>query len=360
MAASARAYVRGNTVQFYEWLLSKSVQATIPAGPDIWISGDCHTGNLGPVADVEAHIDIQIRDFDQTVIGNPAHDLLRLGLSLAMAARSSDLSEVTTALMLEETIDGYLSGLTCHSPRVDPNDIEPIRSVMRDAKNRQWRHLAEEGVEDVRPTIPPGPKFWKLASKENEELQRLFDEHGLHQLIQTLHMWQKGSIRYVFVFITVIFQLHHHAQYLRAPRRFEDLLALYPCHHRQFPSFTCHAFNRTAHPQGGALAGNSLSLLAEDEDQLVRLIAHNPKQKSIERKTQQLDAIGRLVRERYSISANECLYFLEVERTDAFRFPANALGRWMQGGKEPPALRKESRSSKLNSRSAHLSRRAYG
>ena len=108
------------------------------------------------------------------------------------------------------------------------------------------------------------------------------------------------------------------------------------------------------------LSPETVCLLAEDEDQLVRLIAHNPKQKSIESKTQQLDAIGRLVRERYSISANECLYFLEVERTDAFRFPANALGRWMQGGKEPPALRKESRSSKLNSRSAHLSRRAYG
>ena len=179
MATSAHAYVRGNTVQFYEWLRSKSVQASIPAGPDIWICGDCHTGNLGPVADVEGNIDIQIRDLDQTVIGNPAHDLLRLGLSLAMAARSSDLPGVTTALMLEEMIDGYLSGLTGHSPTVDPKDIEPIRKVMKEAKNRQWRHLAEERIEDVKPTIPLGPKFWKLASKETKELQQHFDEHGL-------------------------------------------------------------------------------------------------------------------------------------------------------------------------------------
>ena len=186
MAMSAHAYVRGNTVQFYEWLRSKSVQASIPAGPDLWICGDCHTGNLGPVADVEGNIDIQIRDLDQTVIGNPAHDLLRLGLSLAMAARSSDLPGVTTALMLEAMIGGYLSGLTGHSPRVDPADIEPIRRVMRQAKNRQWRHLAEERIEDVKPTIPLGPKFWKLASKESKELQRLFDEHGVHQLIQII------------------------------------------------------------------------------------------------------------------------------------------------------------------------------
>jgi uncharacterized protein (DUF2252 family) len=134
MATSAHAYVRGNTAQFYKWLLSKSVQASIPGEPDIWICGDCHTGNLGPVADVEGNIDIQIRDIDQTVIGNPAHDLLRLGLSLAMTGRSSDLPGVTTALMLEEMIGGYLSGLTGRSPRVDPKDIEPIRRVMRQAK----------------------------------------------------------------------------------------------------------------------------------------------------------------------------------------------------------------------------------
>jgi uncharacterized protein (DUF2252 family) len=119
MAKSAHAYVRGNTIQFYEWLQRKSVRGSVPAGPDIWICGDCHTGNLGPIADIEGKIDIQIRDLDQTVIGNPAHDLLRLGLSLAMAARSSDLPGVTTALMLEELIVGYISGLSGRLAQMD-------------------------------------------------------------------------------------------------------------------------------------------------------------------------------------------------------------------------------------------------
>jgi uncharacterized protein (DUF2252 family) len=61
----------------------------LPCGPPVWICGDCHTGNLGPVADLEGNIDIQIRDLDQTVIGNPAYDLIRLAVSLAMAARSA-------------------------------------------------------------------------------------------------------------------------------------------------------------------------------------------------------------------------------------------------------------------------------
>ena len=89
MARSAHAYVRGNTLQFYEWLKAGSGDK-LPQGPPIWICGDCHVGNLGPVANADGKVEIEIRDLDQTVIGNPAHDLIRLGLSLATAARGSD------------------------------------------------------------------------------------------------------------------------------------------------------------------------------------------------------------------------------------------------------------------------------
>jgi uncharacterized protein (DUF2252 family) len=106
MAQSAHAYVRGNTVKFYEWLESVK-SGTLPNGPPVWICGDCHVGNLGPLANATGRIEIQIRDLDQTVIGNPAHDLIRLGLSLASAARGSDLPGVTTAKMLEEVMNGY-------------------------------------------------------------------------------------------------------------------------------------------------------------------------------------------------------------------------------------------------------------
>src|SRR5579863_5241631 len=77
MAGSAHAYVRGNTRKFYEWLDTADT-GKIPRGPPIWICGDCHVGNLGPLADRDGNIDVQIRDLDQTVIGNPAHDLIRL------------------------------------------------------------------------------------------------------------------------------------------------------------------------------------------------------------------------------------------------------------------------------------------
>ena len=66
-------------------------------GPAVWICGDCHVGNLGPVASLEGKVEIQIRDLDQAVIGNPVHDLIRLALSLATAARSTELPGVSTA-----------------------------------------------------------------------------------------------------------------------------------------------------------------------------------------------------------------------------------------------------------------------
>jgi Uncharacterized protein conserved in bacteria (DUF2252) len=105
MARSPHAYVRGNTARFYDWLQSSG--SSVPDGPPVWICGDCHLGNLGPLADAKGRVAIQIRDLDQTVIGNPAHDLIRLGLSLASAARSSNLPGITTAKILEQLVAGY-------------------------------------------------------------------------------------------------------------------------------------------------------------------------------------------------------------------------------------------------------------
>jgi hypothetical protein len=36
-------------VSFYEWLVSSS-RGKLPEGPPVWVSGDCHVGNLGPGA----------------------------------------------------------------------------------------------------------------------------------------------------------------------------------------------------------------------------------------------------------------------------------------------------------------------
>ncbi len=129
--------------QFYEWL-DGLAQGTLPEGPPVWICGDCHAGNLGPLADADGRVDIQIRDLDQSVIGNPTHDLVRLGLSLTSAARGSDLPGVVKAQMMEEMVPGYAWGLGGRSLNEPPPEPDVVRTVRRRALGRQWKHLARE------------------------------------------------------------------------------------------------------------------------------------------------------------------------------------------------------------------------
>src|SRR6185437_7388863 len=148
MARSAHAYVRGSTVKFYEWLGS-SHRCQFPDGPGVWICADCHVGNLGPIADAKGRVLIQIRDLDQTVIGNPAHDLIRLGLSLASASRGSDLPGVMTARILEELVAGYQSALSGSLETDRDKSYRPksIQTLLAQSTRRRWRHLAEERLD---------------------------------------------------------------------------------------------------------------------------------------------------------------------------------------------------------------------
>ena len=186
MARSAHAYVRGNTAKFYEWLAASPAAKRVPSGPAIWICGDCHLGNLGPITNGEGRVEIQIRDLDQAVIGNPAHDLIRLGLSLATAARGSDLPGVTTARMIENMVEGYAAAM--HDPTSGNAGVEPevVRSVKRQALGRRWKHLARERLEAIDPRIPLGRKFWALDPAERDALEGIFTDPEVMRLILSL------------------------------------------------------------------------------------------------------------------------------------------------------------------------------
>src|ERR1700730_1221261 len=184
MARSAHAYVRGNTSKFYEWLETQQ-DGKPPDGAPVWICGDCQTGNMGPIADAKGRVEIQIRDLDQTVIGNPAHDLIRLGLSLATASRGSDLPGVTVAKVMEQLIDGYGQALTKEN-KGHQHRPEVVGVVMKRAMRRSWKHLAEERIQDTHPNIPLGECFWPLGRNERNEINRLFEQENVRKLATML------------------------------------------------------------------------------------------------------------------------------------------------------------------------------
>ena len=186
MARSAHAYVRGSTVKFYEWL--QTSPANVPEGPPVWICGDCHIGNLGPLADSRGRVSVQIRDLDQTVIGNPAHDLIRLALSLASSARGSDLPGVTTARILEQMMIGYEAALAGDFDHDSEKATRPdiVRGLLARSVRRRWRHLAAERLDTVKPVVPLGRKFWALTAEERKALAKLFATDDVRAMITRL------------------------------------------------------------------------------------------------------------------------------------------------------------------------------
>jgi uncharacterized protein (DUF2252 family) len=186
MARSAHAYVRGSTLKFYEWL--EACPSNVPQGPSVWICGDCHIGNLGPIADIKGNVAVQIRDLDQTVIGNPAHDLIRLALSLASAARGSDLPGVATAHILEHLMLGYETAMAGDFDRDGEKAARPkaIRGLLNRSVRRRWRHLAEERLDTVKPMVPLGKRFWALTDEERRALADLFRVNDIRATLTKL------------------------------------------------------------------------------------------------------------------------------------------------------------------------------
>lgn len=187
MARSAHAYVRGSTAQFYRWLADYG-PGELPAGPSVWIGGDCHVGNLGPLANADGKVRIQIRDLDQTAWGNPAHDVIRLALSLATAARGSDLPGLVTVHMVEEMVRGYQDALLGHDETLsEAHAGRAVQTVLAQATHRRWEHLAQERLDRINPVIPLGKRFWPLSEDERREIEAAVASPAIGELVGKLH-----------------------------------------------------------------------------------------------------------------------------------------------------------------------------
>jgi uncharacterized protein (DUF2252 family) len=132
------------------------------------------------------NVEIQIRDFDQTVIGNPSHDLIRLGLSLASAARSSNLPGVTTAKMLEEITAGYEAAFDHEFQEEKQAQPKPVKKITRQAAHASWKTFAGEPKKDVAPGIALGQRFWPLTNKEKRDIAGIFRDEKMRRLATML------------------------------------------------------------------------------------------------------------------------------------------------------------------------------
>ena len=186
IASSPHAYVRGSTAYFYA-LIARMPQGRVPEGPPVWICGDAHLGNLGAVAGPDGRIDIQIRDLDQTVMSNPAFDLVRLALSLVTAALNATLPGIVTARMMDAMATGYADGVA------DPEDAERgidksdiVATTRRRALGRRWRHLSRERLKGKVGRLPRGDRFFDLDADEEAAFTALSRDPEVHRLVLAL------------------------------------------------------------------------------------------------------------------------------------------------------------------------------
>nr|WP_260433812.1 DUF2252 domain-containing protein [Burkholderia sp. Bp8998] len=196
MARSIHTYTRGSAERFYAWLADHR-SGTLPDGPAVWIGGDCHLGNLGPVAARTGEVAVQIRDLDQTVIGNPVHDVLRLGFSLATAARSSDLPGIITWRMIEALINGYELAFDSRHRDEAGHMQRPtaVKIAMKTALHRSWRKLDRQTFRDVTPHIPLGKRFWPLSERERSAIHSLFESAPVSPISAALSRAAHGDAR---------------------------------------------------------------------------------------------------------------------------------------------------------------------
>jgi uncharacterized protein (DUF2252 family) len=105
-------------------------------------------------------------------------------LSLASAARGSDLPGVTTARMIESIMDGYESAFARDFDEEDcSSDLpETVRVALKRSARRSWKHLAQERLDDKRAEIPLGKRFWPVSEEERSSITALFATESIARL----------------------------------------------------------------------------------------------------------------------------------------------------------------------------------
>lgn len=64
---------------------------------------------------------------------------------------------------------------------IDIEQPKSIRSAIGQSVAASWKTLANERIEDAKPTIPLGKRFWPVSAQENQEISSLFDQEQMRQ-----------------------------------------------------------------------------------------------------------------------------------------------------------------------------------
>lgn len=139
LAPSPHTFLRGSARLFYEILARRPELAAGPAG-DGWIVGDMHLENVGAYRDDAGDVVFGLNDFDDATIG-PLHlDVLRLSISVLLAAPDLGAGGAQAIALVERAVGAYLAA---RAGGAAPPLPAPVAELVKRCKERSKKDLLD-------------------------------------------------------------------------------------------------------------------------------------------------------------------------------------------------------------------------
>jgi len=108
MRGSAFAFLRGTAHLFYEALPSSRLLEKAPA---VWLCGDLHLQNFGSYKGDNRLVYFDVNDFDEAWLGPCTLDLLRLAVSIVLAAQMLKIDASQARRLVRGFLDAYVAAV---------------------------------------------------------------------------------------------------------------------------------------------------------------------------------------------------------------------------------------------------------
>lgn len=186
VAAGTHAFIRASAGFFYAEV-ERLGPGAVPAGPEIWICGDCHAENIGAISGEGAAPAIEMNDFDETVIGAPALDVLRMALALAAVGRTAGFTAGEVRELVDAMLEGYGQALSAGREKL-PVPPRRYRRLLHRAGAQTHRALLDRRVpaKGGKRRFAMGDRYWPLAAGEKRAVGRLVDDERVIALVAAI------------------------------------------------------------------------------------------------------------------------------------------------------------------------------
>lgn len=175
MRTNAFSFLRGTCHLFYERMIW---QKLAPTGPAAWICGDLHLENFGTYRGENDLIYFDVNDFDEAILAPHSWDILRLAVSVLVAAPVIGLKPATAKSCAQRLVEAYYTELARGKPRWIEHRTATgaIGSLIDSLKKRDdVKFLAKRTIAkgSKRALLIDGAKLLALAKPDREPLAAL-------------------------------------------------------------------------------------------------------------------------------------------------------------------------------------------